>query len=125
MEKIEANLHKRVKSFRWARWFLPLVGVFVLVCAAIVYNQGKKVNRMIDRAEYGEFFWSGVDVEKEYSGWVIVAENRYATAALYLGLSIFMIALGFIAHLNYQRDRIIFEHVNKLKGEPVASGQRR
>jgi surface polysaccharide O-acyltransferase-like enzyme len=123
MKTIEDSLNKRIKSLKWARWFLPLVAILVLVCAIIVFNQGKKVNKIIERSEYGEFFWHGVNVENEYSGWVILAENRYSTAALYLGLAIFLFTGGFVAHMNYRRNEAILDRITELKGEQVGAGQ--
>lgn len=121
-EKIVAELCKRIKNLRWARWFVVLFGIFILGCSVVVYQQGKRANEIAGGSEYGSMFWRGIDINEEYLGMIVFAENRYSTAALYVGASVFMFVTAFCFFLTYRREMEILNVLERLKGEQDAGG---
>jgi len=117
MKSAEDKLRKRIKNMRWSRWVVLLVGCFQIIVSGIVYAQGKKVNEMIGRDEYGIFFQDDFDTKKSYSGWKVVAEGRYSAAMLYLGSGLFLCALSVSSFWVLKRDSELLDTIEKLKGE--------
>ncbi|MEM7791656.1 MAG: hypothetical protein AAF546_09670 [Verrucomicrobiota bacterium] len=123
MKSPEDRLRKRIKNMRWGRWLVLALGGFHLIMAALVFGQGKRMNEIIDRTEYGTLFWKGVDVKKSYTGWEVKAEERYSTSVLYATFGIFLCALGSSSFLILKRQNELLETIEELKREPVGSGQ--
>lgn len=117
MKSPEDKLRKRIKTKRWARWFVLLLGCFQIVAAGIVYAQGKKINDTIGRDDYGIFFRDNFDTNESYSGWKVIAEGRYLAAMLYLGSGLFLCALSVSSFRMLKQETELLHTIEKLKGE--------
>ncbi|MDQ8196419.1 hypothetical protein QEH59_18465 [Coraliomargarita sp. SDUM461004] len=123
MKSPEDRLRKRIKNMRWGRWLVLALGVFHLIMAGVVFGQGKRMNEIIDRTEYGTLFWKSVDVKKSYTGWEVKAEERYSTSVLYATCGIFLCALGLSSFLVLKRQNELLQTIEELKREPAGTGQ--
>ena len=122
-EKIHELMRKRVSNLKHGRWVILFAALFMLGASFIAYSQGSKLSESIKSEEYGSFFWNGVDENSHYSGWRILAENRYSSAALYFGGSILMFALFWSGIMTHRRELQIVELIKTLGSQPVDCDQ--